>query len=66
MKTSLLEILACPMDKSPLTLRADEQSGDEVIQGALTCTQCGEVYPIEDRIPNLLPPESRKVAEEAK
>jgi uncharacterized protein YbaR (Trm112 family) len=65
MKTSLLEILACPMDKSPLTLRADEQNGDEVIQGALTCTQCGEVYPIEDRIPNLLPPQSRKATEEA-
>jgi uncharacterized protein YbaR (Trm112 family) len=66
MKTSLLDILACPMDKAPLELRADEQNGDEVIQGALTCTKCGEVYPIEDRIPNLLPPASRKQAEEAK
>ena len=63
MKTSLVEILACPMDKSPLELRADEKNGDEVIQGALTCTKCGEVYPIEDRIPNLLPPSARKPAE---
>jgi uncharacterized protein YbaR (Trm112 family) len=63
MKTSLVEILACPVDKAPLELRADEQNGDEVIQGALTCTKCGEVYPIEDRIPNLLPPSSRKPVE---
>lgn len=63
MKTSLVEILACPIDKSPLELRADEKSGDEVIQGALTCTKCGEVYPIEDRIPNLLPPAARKTVE---
>ena len=51
------------MDKSPLELRADEKNGDEVIQGVLTCTKCGEVYPIEDRIPNLLPPSARKPAE---
>ncbi|HVP05359.1 MAG TPA: methytransferase partner Trm112 [Dehalococcoidia bacterium] len=63
MKKSLVDILACPVDKSPLELRADEVSGDEVIQGALTCTKCGEVYPIEDRIPNLLPPSSRKPVE---
>ena len=51
------------MDKSPLELHVDEEVGDEVIQGALTCTQCGERYPIEDRIPNLLPPETRKPAD---
>ena len=51
------------MDKAPLELEATESNGDEVIQGALKCTQCGEVYPIEDRIPNLLPPEMRKAAE---
>jgi uncharacterized protein YbaR (Trm112 family) len=60
MRKDLLDILACPMDKSPLTLQIDEENGDEVIQGALVCTKCGERYPIEDRIPNLLPPEARK------
>ena len=60
MRKDLVEILACPMDKSPLTLAVDADSGDEVIQGSLTCTECGEVYPIEDRIPNLLPPANRK------
>jgi uncharacterized protein YbaR (Trm112 family) len=63
MRKDLLDILACPMDKSPLELQVDEEAGDEVIQGALRCTKCGERYPIEDRIPNLLPPETRKAAE---
>jgi uncharacterized protein YbaR (Trm112 family) len=59
MRKSLLDILACPVDKSPLTLAIDQEAGDEVVQGTLTCTQCGEKYPIEDRIPNLLPPSMR-------
>jgi uncharacterized protein YbaR (Trm112 family) len=62
-RKDLIDILACPMDKAPLELHIDEANGDEVIQGALTCTKCGERYPIEDRIPNLLPPETRKAAE---
>jgi uncharacterized protein YbaR (Trm112 family) len=63
MRKDLIDILACPMDKAPLELHVDEEQGDEVIQGALTCSQCGERYPIEDRIPNLLPPEMRKATE---
>jgi uncharacterized protein len=62
MRKDLLDILACPMDKAPLELTIDQDNGDEVIQGSLKCTQCGEIYPIEDRIPNLLPPEMRKRA----
>jgi uncharacterized protein YbaR (Trm112 family) len=63
MRKDLLDILACPMDKAPLELTADQENGDEVIQGSLKCTQCAEVYPIEDRIPNLLPPDMRKATE---
>jgi len=59
MRKDIVDILACPMDKSPLELSVEEDNGDEVIQGALTCTKCGEKYLIEDRIPNLLPPEMR-------
>jgi uncharacterized protein YbaR (Trm112 family) len=62
-RKDLIDILACPMDKAPLELAVAEENGDEVIQGSLKCTQCGEVYPIEDRIPNLLPPDMRKAAE---
>lgn len=63
MRKDLNDILACPMCKSPLDLTIDEENGDEVIQGKLTCPKCSEVYPIEDRIPNLLPPELRKASE---
>ena len=63
MRKDLVDILACPMDKFPLELKIDEEQGDEVIQGSLNCTKCGESYPIEDRIPNLLPPEMRKTTE---
>jgi len=57
-----LDILACPMDKAALELTVEEEIGNEVIRGYFTCTQCSERYPIEDRIPNFLPPEMRKTA----
>ena len=60
MRKDLVEILACPVDKDPLTLTSEEEVGDEVIRGYLTCEKCGEKYPIEDRIPNLLPPDMRE------
>lgn len=63
MRKDLVDILACPMCKSPLELTVTEENGDEVIQGKLTCAKCSEDYPIEDRIPNLLPPELRKASE---
>lgn len=62
MRKDLVEILACPVCKSALELTIAEESGEEVIQGKLTCSKCGEDYPIEDRIPNLLPPDMRKNA----
>ncbi len=60
MRKDLVEILACPVDRSPLELTVEEETGDEVVRGYLTCRQCSERYPIEDRIPNLLPPELRQ------
>lgn len=59
MRKDLVEILACPLCKSPLELSVQEEIEDEVISGQLTCSKCSEKYPIEDRIPNLLPPELR-------
>ncbi len=59
MKKELMEILACPVCKNELELRVETEEGDEVIQGSLLCAQCDEVYPIEDAIPNLLPPQMR-------
>ncbi|EMA39701.1 methytransferase partner Trm112 [Halobiforma nitratireducens] len=68
MKESLLEILRCPLDKHELELEdaeyADDEDGDgdgnEVVDGTLVCAECGERYPIEDGIPNLLPPDMRE------
>lgn len=57
MKQELLEILACPVCKGDLDLRADKEKGKEVVEGTLRCSSCGAEYPIEDGIPNMLPPE---------
>jgi len=55
-----MEIVCCPMDKHDLELEVGERDGEEIIEGELECTECGEVYPIEDGIPNLLPPDMRE------
>ncbi|QLG47380.1 methytransferase partner Trm112 [Natrinema halophilum] len=60
MKESLLDILCCPLDKNDLELEDAAYDEGEVIGGALVCTECGERYPIEDGIPNLLPPDMRE------
>lgn len=59
MKRDLMEILACPVCKGDLTLTATREDGDEIVEGSLRCAACDETYPIEDAIPNLLPPSSR-------
>ncbi len=63
MRKDLMDILACPMCKSELELKIEEEEGDEVIKGSLSCAKCNETYPIDDGIPNLLPPDLRKAAE---
>lgn len=63
MRKDLMDILACPMCKGELTLKIDEEEGEEVMKGTLSCAKCNEDYPIEDGIPNLLPPDLRKAAE---
>ncbi|MFB6113181.1 MAG: methytransferase partner Trm112 [Halodesulfurarchaeum sp.] len=62
MKEDLMDIICCPVDKAELELEVEEASNGDVIEGTLTCTECGEVYPIEDGIPNLLPPDMREEA----
>jgi uncharacterized protein YbaR (Trm112 family) len=59
-KESLMEIVCCPMDKHDLELEVTEREDEEIIEGELVCSECGEVYPIEDGIPNLLPPDMRE------
>lgn len=58
-RSDLMDILVCPVDKRRLTLSVTAREGDEITTGTLTCVAGGEVYPIEDGIPNLLPAELR-------
>ena len=59
MKKELMDILACPICKGNLELKIAEEDGEEIINGTLSCAKCNENYPIEDSIPNLLPPDLR-------
>ena len=55
MRRDLMDILACPECKAPLELTVEQEEGGDVVAGSLTCTSCGETYPIEASVPNLLP-----------
>lgn len=59
MRKELMELLACPLCKGPLQLKVEREEGVEVVKGSLRCSRCGETYPIEDSVPNLLPPALR-------
>ncbi len=63
MRRSLLDILACPVCKGDLTLEVEEEDGEEIVRGRLVCKNCGTEYPIEDGIPNMLPPDVREKVE---
>jgi uncharacterized protein len=67
MKKSMLELLACPIDKHyPLELfeiniKEDKDNEDAIItDGILFCNKCYRFYPIIDEIPVLLPDELRE------
>jgi uncharacterized protein YbaR (Trm112 family) len=47
----LLDILVCPLDKTPVKLTADGNG--------LRCSTCRRVYPIRDDIPVMLIDEAR-------
>jgi uncharacterized protein YbaR (Trm112 family) len=55
-----MDILACPVCKGGLELEIDEEEGEDVIRGVLLCGSCDEKYPIEDSVPDLLPPGLRR------
>jgi uncharacterized protein YbaR (Trm112 family) len=59
MKPELMDILVCPVCKGRLTLTVTREEDSEVVEGSLHCSACDETYPIEDAIPNLLPPDLR-------
>ena len=66
MNKSMMEILACPIDKAhPLELYEAVSEGGAVAEGALYCPECTRFYMITGGIPVMLPDELRDRAEEA-
>lgn len=60
MNKSMMEILACPMDKAhPLEIFEVSAGGDSVSEGALFCPRCTRFYMITEGIPVMLPDELR-------
>lgn len=59
MRPDLLEILCCPLCRGDLTLERRKTEGEEIVEGTLHCAACRVDYPIDDGIPNLLPPDQR-------
>jgi len=55
-----MDMLACPVCKGELKLTVEEENEREIVTGSLYCARCDHMYPIEDTIPNLLPPEQVK------
>lgn len=60
MKKDLMDILCCPMCKGDLILESVQENDKEIVKGTLFCKRCSERYPIDDGIPNMLPPELRE------
>lgn len=60
MRHSLMDILCCPMCKGDLYLNVVQENDKEVIEGTLHCASCDTDYPIQDGIPNLLPPSDKE------
>jgi uncharacterized protein YbaR (Trm112 family) len=71
MRKSMLELLACPIDKHyPLELfemsikqdNNNDNNNDDIVisEGILFCSKCYRYYPIIDEIPVLLPDELRE------
>jgi uncharacterized protein YbaR (Trm112 family) len=55
----LLEILVCPICRGVFELNVEKECDGAVITGILKCLSCEKSYPIENSIPNLLPPDLR-------
>jgi uncharacterized protein YbaR (Trm112 family) len=58
MHRDLLDLLACPECRAPLTLTVVQETGDEIDTGALACHACPAEYPIIRGIARFVPPEN--------
>ena len=60
MNKTMMEILACPIDKNhPLELFEINQKKDVVIEGVIFCPKCSRFFPIMEEIPIMLPDDLR-------
>ncbi len=60
MNKTMMEILACPIDKTyPLELHEINEKENIVSEGVLVCTKCSRFFPIIEEIPIMLPDELR-------
>ena len=60
MNKTMMDILACPIDKNhPLELHEIKAKNDVISEGALFCSKCSRFYPIIEEIPIMLPDELR-------
>lgn len=56
MRYDLIQLLRCPSGcEAGLKLENERVGGDGILSGALRCSECGGVYPIDDGIPRMLP-----------
>jgi SAM-dependent methyltransferase len=54
-KPAALEVIVCPSCKTELALEVRARDGKEIVEGSLTCTSCGQVYPITRGVPRFVP-----------
>ncbi|MDH3676914.1 MAG: Trm112 family protein [Nitrosopumilus sp.] len=60
MNKAMMDILACPIDKThPLELYEIKEKDNVILEGVLVCTKCSRFYPIIEEIPIMLPDELR-------
>ena len=65
MNKTLLDILACPIDKqNPLELYEFKTENNVIIDGMLTCSKCSRFFPIIEEIPIMLPDDLRDKTQE--
>ena len=65
MRKTMIDILACPIDKThPLELVTINENGDIISEGILSCPKCNRFYPIIEDIPIMLPDELRDKRQE--
>jgi SAM-dependent methyltransferase len=55
MKFTALDVIVCPPCKGELDLVVDLKEDAEILEGRLTCSACGSVYPITKGVPRFVP-----------